>query len=247
MPWLIIACVLVVAILAVVRVRHRRTRQRELMRLCRHAGLAFMPVDPFPDTAWLPFRWLGAERWIRTENLVWSDHDPDGARAFDLMTECAPASQDGEPTRHRYTCASVPLPFGCPQLEIRPRAPLDSVAGAIAGDEVRLELEAFNRRFHVSSPDARFVVAFCSPQMMRSMLALPADVTIAVNEDRMLLRAPEQPAAHVLLIFEAARALRDDVPTVVASLYPPRPTKGRHEDRWLQGHWSAEATGEAEA
>lgn len=247
MPWVIAVCVVVVAIIAVSQVARGRSRQRELMLLCRHAGLAFAPIDPFPDTIWLPFRWLGEERWIHTENVVWLDDDPDGARAFDLSTERSPAAHDGEPTRHRYTCAAVPLPFGCPRLEIRPREALDAVAGAIAGDEVRLELEAFNRRFHVSAQDRRFVVAFCSPQMMQAMLGLPDGVTIAVNEDRMLLRADELPAAQVLLLFEAAWALRDDVPSVVASLYPPRPMKGRHEDRWLQGHWSEEPIGEAQA
>ncbi|HEY6567092.1 MAG TPA: LPXTG cell wall anchor domain-containing protein [Actinomycetota bacterium] len=247
MSWIVAAGVVALAIAAGWHVARRRNRQRELMLLCRHAGLTFAPMDPFPDTVWLPFRWLGEERWIHTENVVWWDQEPDGVRAFDLTTERSPAAQDGEPTHHRYTCASVPLPFGCPRLEIRPRGALDHVAGAIAGDEVRLELEAFNRRFHVSASDHRFVVAFCSPQMMQAMLALPEGITIAVNEDRMLLRSPELSAAQVLLTFEAARALRDDVPEVVASLYPPRPMKGRHEDRWLQGHWSPEPIGEAEA
>jgi hypothetical protein len=247
MNWIIAGCAAAVVIVALTQVRRRRSRQRELMLLCDRAGLAFAPVDLFPDTAWLPFRWLGGERWVHTENVVWLASEPDGVRAFDLVTEQPPTAEDGETIRHRYVCASVPLPFGCPRLEVRPRAAFDDVAGLIMGDEVRLELEEFNRRFHVSTQAPRFVVAFCSPQMMRAMLALPEEVTIAVNEDRMLLRAAELPAARVLLLFEAARAIRAHVPSVVASLYPPRPLKGRHEDRWLQGHWSPEPIGEAEA
>jgi len=46
------------------------------------------------------------------------------------------------------------------------------------------------------------------------------------------------------LLFEAARAMRRAVPAVVAGLYPPRPAKGRHEDRWLQGHWSPDPIGD---
>jgi hypothetical protein len=247
MNWIIAGCAAAVVIAAVMRVRRHRSRARELMLLCHRAGLAFAPLDPFPDTKWLPFRWLDGARWIHTENVVWLAGDPDGVRAFDLTTENMSTAQDEEPTRQRYVCASVALPFGCPRLEIRPRDPLDGVAGAIMGDEVRLELETFNRRFHVSTQDRRFAVAFCSPQMMQAMLAMPPEVTIAVNEDRMLLRAFELAPARTLLLFEAARALRPHVPAVVASLYPPRPSKGRHEDRWLQGHWSPDPIGEMEA
>ena len=248
MTWFFVVAATIGVAVGAARLARRHGRVRGFTLACRRAGLSFAPVDPFPDTMWMPFRWLGSERWIHTGNVVWLDHDPDGVRAFDLVTEQPTGAAAGEPegqtVRRRYTCASVPLPFGCPRLEIRPREVLDDVAGAITGDEIRLELESFNRRFHVMGQDARFAVAFCSPQMMQAMMAIPAGVTIAVNEDRMLLRSPELDPAETLLLFEAARALRQHVPAVVASLYPPRPLKGRHEDRWLQGHWSADAIGE---
>ena len=69
-------------------------------------------------------------------------------------------------------------------------------------------------------------------------------MTIAVNDDRLLLRAAELPPGEVLLLFEAARAVARAVPSVVPALYPARPAKGRHEDRWLQGHWSPESVGD---
>ena len=46
----------VVGAIAAVRARRGAGRQRELMLLCRHAGLEFQPLDPFSDTMWLPFR-----------------------------------------------------------------------------------------------------------------------------------------------------------------------------------------------
>jgi hypothetical protein len=41
--------------------RHRRSsaRQRRLMLLCQHAGLAFAPLDLRLYTAWLPFPMFG--------------------------------------------------------------------------------------------------------------------------------------------------------------------------------------------
>ena len=231
MGWLFWAGAAVLAVVAIARLARRRSRQRELMLLCHRAGVSFMPIDPFPDTLWLPFGWLGLGRWIAAENVVWNGADGEAARAFDLITEERPAGEDAQPTRHRFTCASVALPFGCPRLQIEPRDALDGVIDVLTGEDIALELEAFNRRFHVRGNDRRFAVAFCDQ----------------VNEDRMLLRSATLPPAQVLLLLEAARAIARRVPPVVASLYPPRPAKGPHEDRWLQGHWSPEPIGEGEA
>jgi hypothetical protein len=213
------------------------------MLLAHRADLEYSPLDPFSDTLWLPFRWLGEGRWARSEHVVWNRAEGDDVRAFDLTIE-EPAGSEGvrAPVR-RYTCATVTLPFGCPRLEVVPRDGLGDAADGDASD-VELELESFNRRFRVRSVDRRFAVAFCDQRMMRALLGLPPGVTVAVNEDRMLLRASILPPAEVLLLLEAARAMRRAVPQVVASLYPPRPPKGRHEDRWLQGRWSPEPIGD---
>jgi hypothetical protein len=80
--------------------------------------------------------------------------------------------------------------------------------------------------------------------MMDALLGLPRDVTIDVNEDVLLLWAPTLPAEQVLLLFEAAVAIRRRIPRVVASLFPSRPTRGPREHRWLQGRWSPEPTAE---
>ncbi|MGH2630012.1 MAG: hypothetical protein ACRDHI_05570 [Actinomycetota bacterium] len=230
---------LAVGALAAWRGWRRRGRARQLMLLCQRADLEFSPMDPFPDTLWLPFRWLGDGLWSRAENVVWNRAEGDGVRAFDLLIEQVPANRE-VPARtvRRYACAVVALPFGCPRLEVRPSDTVAQMTDAFTGLDIELELEAFNRRFRVRSDDRRFAVAFCDQRMMRVMLGLPSGVTIAVNEDRMLLRAVALTPAEVLLLFEAARAMQRAVPAVVADLYPPRPPKGRHEDRWLQGRWS---------
>ena len=117
------------------------------------------------------------------------------------------------------------------------------VARAFGGEEVRLELEAFDRRFRVETDDARFAIAFLDQRLMEAFLGLPDDVTAEVNEDVLLLSAPLLPAEHVLVLFDAAVAIRRRIPRVVASLFPPRPDRGAHERRWLQGRWSPESTG----
>jgi hypothetical protein len=226
------------------RAFRRRDRSRQLMLLCHRAGLEFSPIDPFPDTLWLPFRWLGEGRWTRAENVVWNRATGDEARAFDLLVEEVPANEDVPRTTRRYVCAALALPFGCPRLEVRPRDAVGQAVDALTGSDIDLELEAFNRRFRVRAEDRRFAVAFCDQRMMHALMGLPGGVTVAVNEDRMLLRAADLTPAETLMLYDAARAIGRAVPAVVADLYPPRPTKGPHEDRWTQGHWSPEPIGD---
>ncbi|HEX7247274.1 MAG TPA: hypothetical protein VF351_04140 [Actinomycetota bacterium] len=239
-PWWLVCVFVVAGALAGYRAFRRSDRSRGIMLACHRAGLEFSPIDPFPDTLWLPFRWLGEGRWSRAENVVWNRAEGDDVRAFDLMIEQVPAGDGAPRVVHRYTCAAVALPFGCPRLEITPRGGPDDL---LEGSGIELELEAFNRRFRVHADDRRFAVAFCDQRMMCALMGLPPGVTVAVNEDRLLLRAEALAPAEVLLLFDAARAIGRSVPPVVAALYPPRPAIGRHERRWLQGRWSPEPIG----
>lgn len=241
MKWLI----LFLAVAAIGQAWWRRrlsgARQRRLMLLCRRAGLDFAPLDLRPDTAWLPFPMFGHQRH-GTENVVWDRRLGEEVHAFDLWY-VDPADERGVGTRRRLTCAVVPLRSSCPRLRVTPRDVADDVAHALGGEEVRLELEEFDRRFRVESEDVRFAFAFLDQRLMQAFLALPDDVIVDVNDDVLLLRAPRLPAEQVLVLFDAAVAIRRRIPRVVASLYPPRPERGAHEHRWLQGRWSPESTG----
>jgi len=223
------------------RARRHAGRQRELMLLCRHAGLEFQALDPVADTMWLPFRLFARGQARGTENAVWSD-GVEGVRVFDYwFTE----QRDEGRVTTRLTCALGELPFGVPRLQVERRDALDALSDAVDLDRIELELEAFNRRFEVRAADRRAAVAFLDQRMMEALLGLPPGVTLAVNEDRLLLHAPTLPAAQALLLFDVACRIREHVPRVMASLYPPRPMEGPHEDRWLQGRWTPEPTGSA--
>ena len=198
-----------------------------------------MPLDPFEDELWLPFGLFGRGSARGTENAVWSAAD-DGVRVFDYWYQ---DDRDGQPETVRLTCALVELPFGVPRLVVEPRDPLDIVSDAVGLRRIELELEAFNRRFEVRTDDRRFAVAFLDQRMMQAMLGLPEELTLTVNEDRLLLSAPLLSAPQVLLLFDGARALREHIPRVMASLYPTRPMEGPHEDRWLQGRWTPDPIG----
>jgi hypothetical protein len=222
------------------RVRRGAARQRRLMLLCRRAGLAFAPLDPFPDTSWLPFPMFGRARH-GTQNVVWNERHGPAVRTFDFWYQ---DSTDETPVgaRRSLTCAVVPLPFTAPHLRVTPRDLVDEVAGLL-DDEVRLELERFDRRFRVEAADPRFAVAFLDQRMMEAFLGLPDGVTADTAEDVLLLSAPQLEAEQVLLLFDVAAELERRIPRVTASLFPPRPMTGPHERRWLQGRWTSDAVG----
>jgi hypothetical protein len=223
------------------RRRRGHTRQRRLMLLCQAAGLEFAPLDPFPETAWLPFRMFGRAR-SGTENVVWDERRGDGVRAFDYWYEDA---TDDRPigARRTITCAAVPVGSSCPRLRIIPRDLADEVVDALGLPEVTVELEAFNQRFRVEAEDPRFASAFLDQRMIEAVLRLPPEVRVEVNERTVLLSAPLLPPEGVLRLLQAAIGLRRHVPRVLSSLFPPRPARGPFEDRWLQGRWSPASIG----
>jgi len=213
-----------------------RSRQRQLMLLCQRAGLRFSPIDLDGAATWMPFRWLLRGNWVGAENVV--AYDGDDVHAFDLLVEEWATRDDVQPPKKRYTCAVVPIAGGCPRMLVRPQQPIDGLAETLTGAAIDLDLDAFNRRFTVRSDDRRFAVSFCDQRMMHAIMRVPPGIGVATNEDRLLLFGRELPPAQVLLLVEAARKIRDAVPTVLADLYPPRLTKSPYEDRWLQGRWS---------
>jgi hypothetical protein len=235
----LLAGLAVAGTVAALRGRRRNRRQRTLLGLCRDAGVGFSVVDPFPDTAYLPFRLFGRGDRRGIQNVVWDEGDPD-IHVFDSWFE--ERNEQGVGVTHDMTCGVVPLPFSVPRLAVLPRGVRDPSQEPIEGGRVGLELEAFDRRFDVRSADPRAAVAFLDQRMMEALVHIPLRVAIHVHEDRMLLVGATLEPAEMLVLLEVARALPGRVPRVVASLYPPRPAEGPFEHRWLQGAWSTDPT-----
>jgi hypothetical protein len=238
MAWyVVVAAVLVVAAVSVLRARSGSARQRALLRLCVDAGLACAVLDPFPDTTLLPFRLFGWGGAHGLENVVWDAGADDAIRVFDLWVQ--PRTDEA---RRTMTCGIVPLPFAVPPIAILARGRVDPSQEPVAGEVVHLELDAFEQRFEVRAVDARAAVALLDQRMMAALLRLPLPVAIHVHEDRMLLVGPLLDPGDMLVLLACARGLAAHVPPVVASLYPPRPSQGPYEERWLQGSWSPDPT-----
>jgi hypothetical protein len=238
MGWFTLALVVVAAAVGARGLRRIWSRPRKLEALCRRAGLEFASMDLFESTAWLPFPMFGRASH-GAEHLVWQRERGFEIRAFDYWYEDRSSEAPVGP-RRRLTCAVVPLGASCPRLRVGPAALVDAAALGLL--EVKLDLEEFNRRFVVQSEDQRFAFAFLEQRMMEAILAIPPGVTLEVNEDVLLLSAPELRPEQVLRLFDAAVEIHGRIPRSLPSLFPLRPKEGRYEDRWLQGHWTPDPT-----
>jgi hypothetical protein len=230
----------VVGAIAGIRHRRRTGRQRALLVLCRKAGVSFSVLDPFDDTVFLPFRLFGRGTRHGFENVVWDPRDAGAVRVFDYWYE--EQNDQGIGVTQDLTCAIVPLPFGVPPVAVLPRGAVDVSREPTATHTVELELDEFNRRCDVRTADPKAAVAFLDQRMMEAIVQIPLHVAIHVHEDRMLMVGQTLEPGAMLLLLEVARALQERIPRVVASLYPPRPTQGPYEARWLQGSWSPDPT-----
>jgi hypothetical protein len=238
MGWyFLLGAAVVGAVVMSLRARSRSARQRELLRLCADAGLACAVLDPFDDTTLLPFHVFGRGSAHGVENVVWDPSDGGGIRVFDLWVQPAP-----DEARRRMSCGVVPLPFAVPPIAILARGQGDPSEEPAAGDVVHLELDAFEQRFEVRAVDPRAAVALLDQRMMAALLRLPMRVAIHVHENALLLVAPLLEPGEVLVLRACAGMVAARVPPVMASLYPPRPSRGPYEDRWLQGSWSPDPT-----
>jgi hypothetical protein len=232
--WLWLSVIAIGVAVAVVRARGRSQRERELAELCRRAGIEFAVMSPFENPALLPFPLFAPTRRWLVENVCW---DPRDVRVcvFDYRR-----TESSDPLT--LSCGVVPLPGGMPPISVLPRGEVDRVRELVSGRSVRLELDAFERRYEARGSDPRAVVAFLDQRMMETILALPMRIWVYVRDDHLLLVSDTLPAPEMLLLLDAAHAIAAHVPSVVASLFPPHETEGPYEARWLQGKWSPDPT-----
>jgi hypothetical protein len=125
--------------------------------------------------------------------------------------------------RRRFTCAVSEIEASCPRTVIGP-ATLSSMLGEVVGAiEIRLESDAFNRRFRVQCEDPRFATTLLDQRMMAWLLESPATLAFELREDRLFCVSRRLSPASIPLMIEAIRGFHERIPRVVASLYPPRP------------------------
>ncbi|MCB8932579.1 MAG: DUF3137 domain-containing protein [Fimbriimonadaceae bacterium] len=185
------AGVLVVVAILLFANHLQRLRQERLAEVARLLGLDFIPGvvdggDPFGCLMGL----FGGGGTARASIIARLDgFDPfgrgDSRRASNLLSgrraeldwQCfdyqySTGSGKSRSTHHfGIAAATVPMVFA--GLQIRPESVLDRVASIVGWKDIQFEMEAFNRRYFVTSPDAQEAYGILHPQAMEFLMGLP--------------------------------------------------------------------------
>jgi hypothetical protein len=161
--------------------RYWRNQRRveELGLFCLSKGWQFSPIDDSLTVRWTgdPF-FEGKERHARAV-VRGTLQRPAGSWdfvAFDYtyVTETHSSNGIKHRTTHRFAICAVTMPTWLPGLRVTPENVLTRLGNSVAGDDIELESEDFNRRFRVQCPDAKFACDVLHPRTMQMLLARPA-------------------------------------------------------------------------
>jgi hypothetical protein len=170
---------LAIAGLGIYRYWQNQKRVEELGLFCLSKGWQFSPIDDSLSARWMgePF-FEGKDRHARAV-VRGSLQRPGGSGefvAFDYtyVTETSGTNGSKHRTTHHFAICAVTLPTWLPALRVTPETVLTRIGNSVAGDDIEMESEDFNRRFRVQSPDRKFACDVLNPRTMHMMLARPA-------------------------------------------------------------------------
>ena len=118
-----------------------------------------------------------------------------------------------------WTCASMPVPTGWPDISIVPERLWSRLARLVGEPHVEFELESFNRAFQVRSRDRRFASALIDARMIEWLLGLPVGTGVEILGGTLLCQTPRRPEGDVRWALETMAAFTSRVPPAAGSLY----------------------------
>jgi hypothetical protein len=166
--------VLVIAIGVFQYVRNQK-RVQQLQQFCLAKGWQFAASDSQYAVRWnCPPFFQGRNR--RARDVVTGTMGPGATSrpfvAFDYSYVTDSNSGRGRSsTTHRFAICAIQLPAYLPALQITPENVLSRLGNVVAGTDIELESEDFNRRFVVQCPDAKFASDALPPRTMQALLA----------------------------------------------------------------------------
>lgn len=129
----------------------------------------------------------------------------------------------GQSQAFSFICVATPVPSSWPDLVVEPERLPTALADAFGLRDIDVELEAFNHAFEVRSSDPPFASAFLDAQMMAWLMeSAPVGFGAEIVGGRLLTFVPDLLPWHVDTVLAATAGFLDQVPAVIASLYPER-------------------------
>lgn len=189
------------------------------------SGLAVSLVDPNGSTSVLPFDLFARGQFNGTGPVV---HDPrqpaDRLRVFDFWWETV----DAEGNRHRSwrTVAAAGVPCDAPYLVISPKTLTTALVSMVAGTDIEVESDEFNRMYYLRCHDRGFAMAVAGPELIDRCVQLGGSVSIEVHRGHLLVTTDRLDPEQFGPFHQLARDLRQ------ALLPGLRDAEARRGARW---------------
>ena len=201
--------------------RQKQKRRQAFALMATQLGLQYSPEDPF-GTLSEPFAFFEKGDGRGVENVLsgtWQDLD---VRLFDYWyyEESTDSKGSRSRTYYRFDCVIVPVNAGCPRLSITHENLGTRLANALTFHDIRFESEEFNRAFYVRSSDTKFANDLVDARMMDWLMKHAQGFSFEVAGSEALCYQRKLSPIDVVPLLGTSKAFRDNIPAVVASLYP---------------------------
>ena len=216
-----IAALVTIPLVAYLSYRAKQQRIQAFAAMANQLGLTFAVHDPF-GTLGEPFKLFERGDGRGVENVMSGSWQGREVRAFDYWFYEEHTDAKGHTSRsyYRFDCALMRIEAACSPITIEPENLLTRLADHLAMHDIEFESESFNEAFNVKSPDHKFANDLIDARMMDWLLRHGEGFSFEIVGDRFLCFCRRiDPEAFVTLLG-TAKGFHDQVPSVVASLYP---------------------------
>jgi len=228
----------------------KRKRREGFATIAMQLGFEYSPQDPFGILA-EPFALFEKGDGRGVENVLWGRWQGLDVRLFDYWyyEESTDSKGNRTKTYYRFDCVTAPVDAACSRLVIEHENLGTKLANALTFHDIQFESEDFNKAFYVKSADAKFANDFIDDRMMDWLLANAKGFSFEVDGTELLCSCKKIEPMSIVPLLGTAKAFREHIPRVVASLYPSaggQPSsdppasdaEARNETRWLAGHYT---------
>ena len=201
--------------------RARQERIQGFRMVATKLGLAYAAEDPF-GTIGEPFKLFEKGDGRGIDNMVSGTWQSLDVRAFDYWYYTESTDSKGHTSRSysRFDCLMLPVNAACSPLTIEHENVLTRLADHLAMHDIEFESEDFNKTFNVKSPDKKFANDFIDARMQAWLLQNGDGLSFEIVGDHILCITGKMDPSRIPSLLETAKSFHDEVPAVVASLYP---------------------------
>jgi Protein of unknown function (DUF3137) len=198
------------------RYQGRQRRMRSVADLAHRIGFTFTPADQSRMVD-MPFSFFKVGSGRKVELVIAGMHNDLPLCIFDYQYYI---DSGRSRTYHYFTCALLTIPAGCPPLRLTHENVLTRLGDHISHQDVKLEYDDFNRRFHVDCKEQKFAFALLDGQMMEWLLSADTFDRVEIIGPWVLLTRSRLDPAAWLNLGVWLDTFHAHIPAIVYSTFP---------------------------